>query len=65
MHPLNYVPLRHPRTLAEAFPNTVEAARWLEHHRSSWRWTRPLFTAFAGLAVIALALAVAGCLGRP
>lgn len=56
---------RHPRTLAEAFPNSVEAASWLECHRASWRWTAPLCTALAWLAVLTLALALAAsCLGR-
>jgi hypothetical protein len=48
--------LRYPRTLAEAFPDSVEAAQCIERHRVSWRWMRPLkqvFTAAAGLAVLA------------
>lgn len=53
---------RHPRTLDEAFPATAHAAQWIEGHRIRWRWSRPLLnlmlTAAAGLAVIALVLAL-------
>lgn len=60
---VNDTPRRHPRTLIEAFPDSPEAARWLERHRASWRWSRPLgfvlCTAAAGLAVLALVAAVA------
>lgn len=52
--------VRHPRSLNEAFPATVEAAQWIERYRHAWRWSRPLSTAAAGLAVLALlALGVA------
>jgi hypothetical protein len=57
--PTSQLTVRHPRTLIEAFPATVEAAQWIEGYRVAWRWARPLktlITAAAGLAVLALLL---------
>ena len=54
---MNTTTRRHPRSLAEAFPD--ERAGWIEHHRSPQHWCEPVIAVMAFLFLLSIVVPAA------